>query len=423
MSAMPTEVTPNIWSFIRLEQYSRPPEPAQEAVRKGIFGLWDYLRWGQKTGPAFVEINLSQVPLDLLDRLAPVPDWAAAVPAVSAALKSWLEVAHPETPAQVFVGPSYNGTPQILAHWARERQLRLVEAPTPEEILAGGDDWLAQADDGADTPLVLTHLEHCYLRHYNGLTLLRRLLEAILSHRRRWLVACDSWAWVYFGQLFKVGAMFPSAWVLQAFDQERLQEWLPKLNQETGPSDFIFRQTDNGKFILPPAGADSKSKQEAPVQPQPSPNLSSFLKFLAAHTRGIPGIAWAFWRHSLYLAIEPEPEEDRAGGQEGKAAKGDAKKTIWVKPWPQLARPTVPGLPERPQLLLVLHALMLHGGLWNRIIPELVPFSPSEIIEYLFLLESAGLVESDQGFWRVTPLGYPAVRHSLQNEGYLTDVI
>jgi hypothetical protein len=412
-----------LWSFIRLGQYTRPPEPTQETVRQGIFGLWDRLGLAKKTGPSFVEINLSQVPLELLDQLAPIPDWAAAVPAVSAALKNWLEVAHPETPAQVFVGPSYNGTPQILAHWANERQWRIVDAPTPEEILAGGDDWLAQVDSGADTPLVLTHLEHCYLRHYNGLTLLRRLLEAILSHRRHWLVACDSWAWAYFGQLFKVDAMFPSPWVLQAFDQERLQEWLPELIQGARQTGLVFRQTDNGKFILPPAAADSESEQGMPVQPQPISNLSNFLKFLAAHTRGIPGVAWAFWRHSLYLAMEPEPEGDGAEAEGVKTAGGRAGTTIWVKPWSQLARPTVPSLPERPQLLLVLHALMLHGGLWNRIMPELLPFSPSEIIEYLFLLESAGLVESDQGFWRVTPLGYPAVRQSLQSEGYLTDAI
>ena len=74
-------------------------------------------------------------------------------------------------------------------------------------------------------------------------------------------------------------------------------------------------------------------------------------------------------------------------------------------------------------ILLVLHALMLHGGLWDRVLPELLPIIPIEIMEYLYLLEAAGLVQSDQGFWRVTPQGYPAVRQSLQSEGYLVDDI
>jgi DNA-binding GntR family transcriptional regulator len=72
---------------------------------------------------------------------------------------------------------------------------------------------------------------------------------------------------------------------------------------------------------------------------------------------------------------------------------------------------------------MVLHTLLIHGGLWSRVLPELLPLTPVEIREYLYLLEASGLVESDQGFWRVTPTGYPAVRQLLQSEGYLTDAI
>ena len=410
---MASDANQDLWRFIRLESYCRPPEPAQETVRKGFFGLWDRLGWGKKTGPTFAEPSLSRVPLELLDQVAPVPDWAAGVAAVTAALDQWLHADFRDSPAQVFVGPSYSGTPQILAHWAESRGWTLVTAPEPGQILVGGGDWLAQvADDGP--PLVLTHLEHCYLRHYNGLALLRGLLETILSHRRRWLVACGSWAWAFFSRVFKVDAMFPSPWILAPFDQERLQRWLPEVGQGADQPGYVFRQTDSGKFILPPATEDAESK---------SPDLSTFLKYLAAYSRGIPGIAWALWRHSLYLAMESEPEGRKGGEEEGQAAIDKAGKTIWVKPWSQIARPSIPNLPERAQLLLVLHALMLHGGLWDRVLPELLPIIPIEIMEYLYLLEAAGLVQSDQGFWRVTPQGYPAVRQSLQSEGYLIDDI
>jgi hypothetical protein len=411
---MAMDANQDLWRFIRLEVYSRPPEPAQETVRKGFFGLWDRLGWRKKPGPTFAEPNLSRPPLELLDQVAPVPDWAAGVPAVTAALDQWLDADRPDPPAQVFVGPSYSGTPQILAHWARSRGWSLVAAPEPEQILAGGGDWLAQINDDDGAPLVLTHLEHCYLRHYNGLALLRGLLETILSHRRRWLVACGSWAWAFFSRVFKVEAMLPSPWILAPFDQERLQRWLPEAGQEAARPGLVFRQTDSGKFILPPATEEAGEK---------SPDLSTFLKYLAAYSRGIPGIAWALWRHSLYLALEPELEERATGAGEGPAALEQAGKTIWVKPWSQIARPSIPNLPERAQLLLVLHALMLHGGLWDRVLPELLPIIPIEIMEYLYLLEAAGLVQSDQGFWRVTPQGYPAVRQSLQSEGYLVDDI
>jgi hypothetical protein len=412
----------DLWRFIRLEQYVRPPEPAQEAVRRGIFGLWG--GWEKKSGPLLEETKLNPVPVDLLDEVAPVPDWLEGIAAVTETLDAWLDAAQPDLPVQVFVGPSYNGTPQILTQWARAKGWDLLTPPEPEQILTGGKEWLAQVDDGSDAPLVLTHLEHCYLRHYDGLTMLRRLLEIMLSHRRRWLVGCDSWAWAYLRQVFKVEAMLRSPWILAPFGQERLRVWLPEFIQGTSKPGFVFRQSDNGKFILPPAlsGATALPDQDQP-EPTASPNLSNFLIYLAAYSRGIPGIAWAIWRRSLYLTMEQEADEKRVGHEDDQPQAKEDKRTIWVKPWHQLTWPSIPYLPERPQLLLVLHALILHGGLWGGIVKEVLPFAPMQVLDYLHLLEASGLVEPDQGFWRVAPTAYPAVRQALQSEGYLTDAI
>lgn len=409
----------DLWRFIRLDQYTRPPEPAQETLRKGIFGVWDRLGWGKKPGPLLEENNLSHAPVDL-----PVPDWSAGIAAVTAALDDWLDATQPEPLVQVFVGPSCSGTPQILAQWARAKGWDLLAPPEAEQILAGGGEWLAQVDDGSVAPLVLTNLEHCYLRHYDGLIMLRRLLEIMLSHHRRWLVGCDSWAWAYFRQVFKVDGMLRSPWILAPFGQERLRVWLPEITQVASKPGFVFRQSDNGKFILPPAvaGKNDLPDQDQP-EPEASPNLSNFLKYLAAYSRGIPGIAWAIWRRSLYLAMEQEVEEEMDGHGDGQPQAIGDKNTIWVKPWHQLTWPSIPNLPERPQLLLVLHALVLHGGLWGDMVEEVLPFAPMEVLDYLHLLEASGLVEPDQGFWRVAPAAYPAVRQALQSEGYLTDAI
>ena len=118
-----------------------------------------------------------------------------------------------------------------------------------------------------------------------------------------------------------------------------------------------------------------------------------------------------------------EEDGERSDKEAQAAGDGNSAYPIWVKPWSQLNLPGFPG--QRPSLglLMVLHALLIHGGLWGRILPELLPLSPMEIFEYLHLLEAFGLVESDQGFWRVTPAGYPSVRLMLQSEGYLTDAI
>lgn len=147
-----TDAKQDLWRFIRLDQYTRPPEPAQETVRRGIFGLWDRLGWGGESRPVSGELDLSQAPRELLDEVAPVPDWSEGIAAVTEALDDWLDATQLETPVQVFVGPSYSGTAQILAQWARARGWDLLAPPEPEQILAGGKEWLAQVDDGSGAP-------------------------------------------------------------------------------------------------------------------------------------------------------------------------------------------------------------------------------------------------------------------------------
>jgi hypothetical protein len=219
-----------------------------------------------------------------------------------------------------------------------------------------------------------------------------------------------------------VDAMLRSPWVLAPFGQERLQVWLPEVIKGAPTPGFFFRQSDSGKYILPPAlGRETELPDQDQPEPTASPSFSNFLKYLAAYSRGIPGIAWAIWRYGLYVAMVRE--ENQNGAEEGgePSAALQAGKNIWVKPWPQITRPTVPNLPERSQFLMVLHALMLHGGLKECLLPQVLPMAPTEITEYLYLLQNAELVAADQGFWRVTPQGYPAVRQALQSEGYLVD--
>ncbi len=420
---MATEVTQNIWRFIRLDQYSRPPEPPRETMREGIFGLWDRLKWGRKSEPSvFEEKKLSRMPQELLDKAAPTPDWAEAVEAVSEVLENWLRADHPESAAQIFVGRPYGGIGPILEGWAQTQGWKLVAEPTPGQILAGGQEWLGQLDDSGD-PLVLPRLERFYLRHYDGLTLLRRLLDRIFSHDRRWLVGCDSWAWGYLTKALRIDAVLPPPFTLAAFDQDYLTVWFQRLAEKSGGREFSFRQADNGKYVLPPkAEAAGSGSQE----PAPSPGMSDYLKSVAAYSLGIPGVAWAIWRSSLLFAeTEAEHEEHE---EEKRQKPGNQPEIfvpqehpVWVRPWSQLPRPSVPPQGSHPQILMVLHALLLQGGLGGWVLAELLPLSPMEVMEILYLLEVAELLESEGGFWRVTARGYPVVRQALQSEGYLVN--
>jgi hypothetical protein len=415
---MTTDASQNLWRFVRLDQYNRPPETSRETMRKGIFGLWRQLGWGSKAEESvFAEKELGQVPPGLLDKVVPAPDWSAPVGAVTAALDTWLDAKVPGSSAQIFVGPPYHGTPEILTAWAQARGWRLVSAPPPERILTEGDEWLTQLE-ADDEPLVLPHLEHCYLRHHNGLTLLRRLLDHIFSHSRRCLVGCDSWAWTYLSKALKMDTVLPMPFILEAFGQERLKIWFQQLETESGESNFVFQQSDSGKYVLPPA-----TGEEAPGDRSQGFGMdtSGFLKNIAAYSLGIPGIAWAVWRRSLASVLTAEEDAEGSDRKAEPVEGGDRAYPIWVKPWSELNLPMVPNKRTSHPMLMVLHTLLIHGGLWSRVLPELVPLSPIEIMEHLYFLEAAELLQSDQGFWRVSPVGYPPLRQALSSEGYLTD--
>ena len=420
---MTTDASQNLWRFVRLDQYNRPSDTSRESMRKGISGLWLRLGWGSKAEESVFaekcEKELSQVPQELVDKAAPDPDWSASLPAVTAVIDGWLDAKVPGSSNQIFVGPPYHGTSEILTAWAQARGWRLVAAPSPEMILTGGQEWLTQLEEDNE-PLVLPNLEQCFLRHYDGLTLLRRLLDHIISQGRRWLVVCDSWAWAYLSKALKVDTVFPPPFILEAFDQERLKRWFQQLASAWGKDNFVFRQLDSGKYVLPPGTRDEVSgdwSQGADA------GDSSFLKNVAAYSRGIPGVAWAVWRHSFgFVDTTAKDGEEKDQGVPASEVINPTH-PILVTPWSQLNLPGFPFKRISPGLLMVLHTLLIHGGLWSRILPELLPLSPIEILENLYLLEASGLLKSDQGFWRVTPAGYPAVRQVLQNEGYLTDAI
>ncbi len=404
---------PPLWHYLRVDRYAVPPEPAREAVRKGLRSLWRSLRGRRGAKEAiFAEEKLGSIPGEVLDRVAPAPRWEDALGGVTEVLSDWLDTWQPESAVRVFVGPPYGGVPEILSGWGRAREWRLVEPPDAAQILSGGDLWLAEQLEGnREIPLVFPRLERCYLRHFDGLTLLRRLLDRLLAQGRRCLLGCDTWAWAFLGRTLQIDSIFPTPFILEAFGQERLSRWFQELARDSGRQELLFREPDRGKFILPPPGDGAAAEQGAEVD-------TKFLQELAARSRGIPGVAWAIWRHSL-----------RSGQEEGNQQKapeepnGSGRRTIWVRPWSRLQLPAVPERQDRTRLLFVLHALLLHQGLPAQVLPEMVPLAPTEIVETLHLLKAAGLVQAEEGFWRVTPLGYPAVRTYLRSEGFLIDAV
>jgi hypothetical protein len=407
---------PILWSFVHLDQYSRPAEPASEAVRKGLFGMRDRLQQRpSQDNPLMGQADLRRVPAGVLQRAASPPDWGAAIPALTTAIEPWLETPKPTTPTQVLVGPPYSGVSELATAWARAHAWRVVPPPTPDQVLSGGGAWFNEVDNDTAAPLVIPSLERCYLRHHDGLSLVHRLIEWLGAKRKRCLLVSNSWAWAYFSKVFEVDVVFPPPFTLQALDHQRLQHWFRLLVTNTDASTVHFIQADTGKAVLPSIdrGAQAYTSEQRPrPRGRHSPDqVADFLKYVAGHSRGIPGIAWAIWRRSLQLAAH-DAEESMDKSQSGAV--------FWVKPWSQLQLPRFHS-PYDHSALLVGHALLLHGGLHNETLPVVLPLNPKEIMHCLHGLRIQGLVDDVQGQWHVTPTGYPAVRRVLESEGYLTD--
>ena len=71
---------------------------------------------------------------------------------------------------------------------------------------------------------------------------------------------------------------------------------------------------------------------------------------------------------------------------------------------------------------IILHTLLLHGGATAELLELLLPLSHNQVRHALHQLMEVNLVEiKDDNRWRVTLLGYPAVRQFMENEGYLVD--
>jgi len=397
------------WRFVNLNQFRVPPEPAGQAMRKGFLGIWDRLKRRRASDrPPTIEIDLEYMPGDLLAEAAPAPDWQDGVPALHEALQDWWQERSGKF--QVLLGGPYSGTSEIASHWAIAFNCPILPDPPLEEIKSGGHKWLEQLDQDPDRVWVIPRLERFYLRHSQGLAMLRVLLDKISSFPTRFLLACDSWAWAYLSKALRIEALFPTPLVLGAFDQEGLDQWFRVLAIRTTEKEFVFRQADNGNLVVRHVEVvqEEGGKQE---------RITDFLQRLASFSRGNPGVAYAIWRYSLRLAQKKEVQEKN---QEA-AVNDGLHRTVWVEPWSQLNLPSLPALDRRDRALFVLHTLLLHDGLPGQVLAQILPFPESQTQGSLQSLRVAGVVTCDQDRWRVAAAAYPGVREFLRYEGYLVD--
>jgi hypothetical protein len=402
---------PRLWQVVPLGDYKRPELPAAEAVRSGFLGLFKGKRRTNANGPVVADERLRQLPRGLLNAAAAWPNWADAVPELEQALS---DITRPDAGRhriRALVGAPYSGVRETVRCWAEQRQWPIIEPPSPARILAQDESWFeaVAVDDGP--PIIIAELEHCLLRHPFGLTFLRRLLEQLQASPRACLIATNSWTWAYLTVAMQIGDNMAAPLTLQALDSDRLKRWFRRLVGYDGP--VVFRQADDGSLVF--ATGAARAAADPASDAQPPGKRSDFLGRLAGYSRGIAGVAWGIWRQSLETAAS-----EGVATRLEEADTAAERSVIWVRPWPRIHRPTLPadaGLPE----LLVLHALLIHGGLPEDAVSEVLAALGARVVAVLRRLSASGIIEEHQGRWQVTPVGYPAARAALESEGLIVD--
>ena len=395
--------TPSFWSFVPIGEYQVPGLPASSAIADAWASFKRLLRKVDQASlqPARDEAKLRALPEVRLEHLAPPIDPTEPADALDTALYDWLNSDTVDRPIR-FVINQPHAHPDLLTFWAARHGAGIIDPPSPEQILDGDTDWLDQwpTDDGTRRFWVLPQLAHCYLRHTDGLKLVRTLLaRAEAGELGRGVIGCDSWAWAYLTHLWPVP--HPGALTAQAFDGQRLTRLLTHQIKRKPRRLVRFRNARTGHDIL------SVPSDDAEVHPE--------IVRLAAHTRGNPGTALTYWRRSL----RTEPHEELAEAvKEPLSGELVDEEDVWVS-----ARVNEPVLPNEADedVALVLHALLLHDGLPANLLPTLLPLTHDGCLAILLRLQRARLITQRDGRWAVTATSYSSVRSLLAGRDYLTD--
>lgn len=340
-------------------------------------------------------------------RLAPEPDWLEDSLGLQANLLERWKTSPDWQPFSAIVAPPGSGVPEQLMAMADRRGWQVIVPPNDLLMTdAQAIDWW-QAIDFSE-PWVIPELSHFWLRHRSGLALVRQLLIRLArGDVSAGVFGCNSWCWAFWNHCLP-GLHF-SVLTPAAMDADRLGRWLSALAKVTLRENLQIRTTDAGLWVLPQDEERS------------GPQDGTYLRDLAAMSRGIPTVALALWRRALHLTpdhVDDDPEQN-TGTECSDSAQGTCDG--WVAPLDSLKLPALPPQPPSRSPMLILHALLLHDGLGDDKLIQVTGLPPAGVGLALNTLRRFELIARGDRGWVVSPVAYPGVRRQLQSDGFPID--
>ncbi|WP_018916534.1 hypothetical protein [Vreelandella zhanjiangensis] len=393
MAQRSTETASSPWAVVALDKFCTPEHTQKSQWRRSRRTMLTWLT-GKRAAEqqAKEEHELRLLPEVKLAHLVPNIDWSPVADRLAQALREQ-EVAN--EPVVFFITPPYGGHAAVISHWAKQQSVRCLMAPTHQELTEGSLDWVERC--GHLDRWALPALERHMLRHTQGLQGVREFLERALSGRLgRGVIGCDSWTYAYLQQA--VGIEGAPAFTLQGMEGKQLADYFASIAYN-GQNGLTVYSTRTGRQVLTSQPSAQKVAQEA----ERKASTHKELQRLAAHCRGHLGVAWHYWRKRLR---EPAQQDDPDASE------------LWLLD--ALADAELPA-DTGDVALLVLHALLLHGGLEDQALGDVLPFSHHEALNARLALARQGILSREDGRWQVAALSYASVRQLLASRNYLVD--
>lgn len=382
-----------LWDYVPISNFDCPIVLSADVARQKWRMLKRFfIHTDDFSAPMRGEEALQTFSQKRLDELVAAIDWQAAVDGLDCALDDWMLNQLDENPVKIIVGQPFLGNGEILARWGGRHNARLIARPTIKQIFDNDPSWLDNWPESKGF-WVLPELDKCFLRHAEGLALVRRFLAPALNgDLGSGLIGCDSWSWAF----LRRACFIPSnnALTLQAFDGKRLSILFTQLAGCADHEQAKFLNAKTGKAVL----FDSQHAAN---------DVSKDLAQLAMRCRGNVEIARLFWRESLRDKPDKKTLENSA-----------SETSIWVDSFMEGA--IIPNTNDE-NIALTLHALLIHNGLSAATLADVLPFSDYHIMELLLRLKSLGIVKLHHDDWKITLIGYLASRQYLSAHNFLLD--
>jgi len=392
--------------FQPVEAYDPPSLPTVDWLQATLTRLRTLVQRSDAQ-PFIADDRLQRSTLDMLDQVVAPPACGPLVDELQATLGTWVDADQPTFCQQLVVMPPCDEK-GVMESWAERYGHQLLDAPARDTLFTADASSLPRLE-GASL-LVIPRLEEWFVRHRNGLALVRALLSRLNSLGRRCVIGCNSWAWAFLSKAVGAQLMLPNGLTFKPFDATRLSVWFAELAQAESLDNIRFRLSTSGRDVL--------------ARDDDGDLVSDHFTTLAARSRGIPWVAWHMWRRSLRSTADQttdtqaKPAPEHVDGVPTQRALGtpDDEQTLWVVALEQFA---LPGGDAGPDALIVLQALLIHGALSLEQLARTTPIVGQSNV--LAALIRSGVVQRDGALFRCCPAAYPAIRSGLHTAGFSMD--